>query len=67
VNCLAGDIGERNVFRPVALAAAADYIKSSWREQGYIVDRQWYEAYGVDCANLQVTRWGTNGPTQSYS
>ena len=32
---LAGTIGERNVFRPQALQAAADYIEQTWRAQGY--------------------------------
>jgi Zn-dependent M28 family amino/carboxypeptidase len=58
VQALAGDIGERNVFRPRALAAAARYIESVWRGQGYEVTPQVYEVYGVRCANLEVTRPG---------
>lgn len=58
VQHLAGDIGERNVFRPGTLAAAADYIESTWRAQGYDVAHQWYEASGVRCANLEVVRRG---------
>jgi Zn-dependent M28 family amino/carboxypeptidase len=58
VQALAGDIGERNVFRPRALAAAADYIEAAWRGQGYEVTPQVYEAHGVRCANLEVTRPG---------
>jgi len=59
VHCLAGDIGERNVFRPEALAAAAAYIEDTWRQQGYAVRRQNYDAMGVDCANLEVIRQGS--------
>jgi acetylornithine deacetylase/succinyl-diaminopimelate desuccinylase-like protein len=55
---LAGEIGERNVFRPTALAAAADYIESVWRTQGYPVVRQTYDVEGVRCANLEATRPG---------
>ncbi len=55
VEHLAGEIGERNVFRPSALAAAQAYIEQSWRDQGYAVAFQHYEADGVDCANLEVT------------
>ena len=40
VKSLAGDIGERNFFDPPALAAAADYIESCWRQQGHVVDRK---------------------------
>lgn len=58
VRRLAGEIGERNVFRPTALAAAADYIESVWRTQGYPVVRQTYEVEGVRCANLEATRPG---------
>ena len=52
---LAGKIGDRNVFRPAALAAAADYIAGPWRGQGYRVVRQEFQASGVTCANLEVS------------
>ncbi len=61
---LAGDIGERNVFRPGALAAAADYIEATWRAQGYTVTRQWYQVDGVRCANLEITCPGGSRPEQ---
>jgi hypothetical protein len=62
VEQLAHEIGERNVFRPQALAAAADYIQSVWEAQGYEVARQVYEVEGVDCANLEVSRIGVCEP-----
>ena len=55
VYTLAGDIGERNVYRPQALHAASDYIEGKWRAQGYAVQRQVYQVHGVSCANLEVT------------
>jgi Zn-dependent M28 family amino/carboxypeptidase len=55
VEKLAGDIGERNVFRPGSLEAAADYIGSTWEAQGYDVTSQVYPSRGVDCANLEVS------------
>jgi hypothetical protein len=55
---LAGEIGDRNVFRPAALAAAADYIVGQWRGFGYRVARQEFQARGVSCANLEVERPG---------
>ncbi|MFQ5772958.1 MAG: M28 family metallopeptidase [Kiloniellaceae bacterium] len=64
VERLAGDIGERNVFRPRALAEAADYIEATWRSQGYDVTRQGYEARGVRCANLEATRRGEGRPDE---
>lgn len=59
VHELAGKIGERNVIRPQALHAAAGYIETIWRAQGYEVNAQRYEVHGVACANLEVSRIGT--------
>ncbi|NIR61618.1 MAG: M28 family peptidase [Gammaproteobacteria bacterium] len=59
VHRLAGEIGERNVFRPRALHAAADHIRAAWRGQGYEIDEDIYSVDGVPCANLAVTRRGT--------
>lgn len=64
VERLAGEIGERNVFRPRALAAAADYIEAIWRAQGYEVAAQRYEVSGLACANLEVTRRGDTRPEE---
>ncbi len=58
VRRLGAEIGERNVFRPQALAAAADFIEETWTAQGYLVSRQGYQAHGLRCANLEVTRAG---------
>jgi hypothetical protein len=60
----AGEIGERNVFRPQALATAADYIQASWEGQGYEVTRQVYEVQGLACANLEVSRSGRYKPDE---
>lgn len=54
VKHLAGTIGERNVFKPKALAAAAAYITREWRAQGYEVITQTYKAEGVTVGNLEV-------------
>jgi hypothetical protein len=55
---LAGEIGDRNVFRPAALEAAADYIAGQWRGFGFRVNREEYQTRGVTCANLEVERHG---------
>lgn len=60
VHTLAGDIGERNIFHPRALAAAADYIQQEWQQQGYEVETQSYQVKGIDCANLEITRPGSS-------
>jgi hypothetical protein len=60
VAVLAGDIGERNVWRPRALAAAADYIRSQWRALGCEVSAQPYRTHGLTCENLEVVIPGTN-------
>ena len=58
VEQLAGEIGERNIFRPQALHAAASYIERQWEQQGYAVERPAYEVSGVRCLNLEITRGG---------
>ncbi|MCK5478824.1 MAG: M28 family peptidase, partial [Methylococcales bacterium] len=62
VQRLAGDIGERNVWRPNALHAAADYIRKEWLNQGYDVAVQRYIAYDIVSENLEVVRPGTKRP-----
>lgn len=54
VEKLGGEIGERNVFRPKELAAAADYIEATFAEAGLDVTRQTYEAAGEIVHNLIV-------------
>jgi Zn-dependent M28 family amino/carboxypeptidase len=58
VERLAGEIGPRNVFVPDALERAAAYIENEWREQGYAVEREAFEASRVACANLATAREG---------
>jgi len=58
VSALAGTIGERNVFRPAALRAAADYIRGEWDRQGYEVTSHGYEVAGVSSENLEITLQG---------
>ena len=59
---LGGEIGERNVFLPAALHAAADYIRREWTGMGYDVATQSYQAAGVLSENLEVTRTGRSRP-----
>ena len=62
VQTLAGEIGERNVFRPRALRRAEEYIERAWRAQGYEVVRQEYQLGGEKWANLEVTRRSRSKP-----
>ena len=64
VRVLAGDIGERNVWRPAALAAAEAYIAEQWRTQGFAVSAQRYATAGVDSANLEVAIAGASQPDE---
>jgi Zn-dependent M28 family amino/carboxypeptidase len=61
---LADEIGERNIWHPAALQTAEEYVTSTWREQGYTVDRKAYQERGVPCANLEITRQGTSREEQ---
>jgi acetylornithine deacetylase/succinyl-diaminopimelate desuccinylase-like protein len=60
VHRLAGEIGERNVYHPQALDAAAAYIRGEWSAQGYPVSAQPYEVEGLSCENLEVSRVGND-------
>ena len=54
VRTLGGTIGERNLLQPVALRAAAEYIRQEWRKQGFQVTEERFEILGQPCANLVV-------------
>lgn len=60
VERLAGQIGERNVWRPTALAAARNYIRAALASQGHRVTLEEYTAREVLCANLVIDLEGTN-------
>jgi len=54
VRVLAGDIGERQLWRPAALEGAAQYIEAVWQAQGYQVARQPVMAEGKTVYNLET-------------
>lgn len=54
VEKLASEIGERNVWLPKALYAAADYIRDTWGQLGYEIHAQGYDAGGVWSENLEI-------------
>jgi Peptidase family M28 len=62
VQKLAGEIGERNVFQPKKLNAAADYVEAVLAEGGRKVTRQSYKASGELCHNLETEILGTTRP-----
>ncbi|MDO8438274.1 MAG: M28 family peptidase [Nitrosomonadaceae bacterium] len=64
VSHLALEIGQRNIFHPQALHAAADYIRSEWSAQGYAVNSQRYQAREVESENLEVSRIGKTKPQE---
>ncbi|HEU5284519.1 MAG TPA: M28 family peptidase [Burkholderiales bacterium] len=55
VERLAGEIGERNVWRPAGLQAAARHIREQWQALGYAVAAQAYRTHGLTCENLEIT------------
>lgn len=65
VQTLAGDIGERNVYRPAALDAAARYIETELGGIGYAVNRQTYVVRGVESSNLEVVLPSQRWPEES--
>ncbi len=59
VEMLANQIGERHIWRPEALDAAADYIVGSLQQSGYNVIEQDYKVDGVHCRNIVAELSGT--------
>ena len=51
---LAGRIGERNVWRPEALASAAGYIRKTLEDAGYVVSVQPFTSHGLTVNNLEA-------------
>ena len=58
IGVLAGDIGERNIWRGDTLDASADYIERSLQALGYRVDSQAFTAQGKAVRNLEVALEG---------
>jgi len=56
---LAGQIGERNLWRPEALAASADYIEKRFRQSGYDVASQEFVVAGNTVRNLEAQLAGS--------
>ena len=54
VRRLAGEIGERNVWRNGTLDAAADTIEATFRESGYAVSSQAFKSREKTVRNLEV-------------
>jgi len=64
VEMLAGQIGERNVWHPEALAAAARYIRNTLEDLGYEVQIQTFESRDVTLQNLEVELTGDSAPEE---
>lgn len=64
VQQLAGQIGERNVFRHNRLVMAADYIRTTLAHDGYQVGRQPFEVGGIVCENLEAEVRGVQRPDE---
>lgn len=64
VKVLAGDIGERHLWRHDALESAARYIEESWIGMGHAVASQRYVAHGRPVRNLEVELPGSAQPPE---
>jgi Zn-dependent M28 family amino/carboxypeptidase len=60
VQTLAGQIGERNMWRYPQLNAAADFIENSFSGAGLHPRRDSYELHGQACHNIEVEIPGTH-------
>ena len=59
VNTLAGDIGERNLYRYPALLRAADYIEAEFAAMGYQPRSQTYQLRDKAVRNIEAEIQGT--------
>jgi Zn-dependent M28 family amino/carboxypeptidase len=59
VEMLAGEIGERNVWRYDALRRSAEYIRDSFTAAGYQPSTQTYDVHRVPVDNIDATLPGT--------
>jgi hypothetical protein len=64
VRALAGRIGERNVFQPAHLAAAATYLEEQLAGYGHAVKREEFPAGELAVRNLVVERPGSTRPAE---
>jgi len=64
VEALAGDIGERHLWRHDALESAARYIEEAWAGLGYRVASQPYVSHGKPVRNLEVELPGSGEPPE---
>ena len=64
VGVLAGRIGERNVWHPRELAAAALYIRETLEGLGYEVRTQSFESHGLTLQNLEIELPGNKVPEE---
>ena len=62
VEMLAGTIGERNVYHPDQLLAAAAYIEETFRQYGHEPVPLFYTVQGQEVRNIEVTIPGTTKP-----
>ncbi len=62
VRMLASRIGERNLSRPLALRAAAEYIRDFWTGLGFVVAEEVFEVGGQRAVNLVAERKGAARP-----
>jgi Zn-dependent M28 family amino/carboxypeptidase len=64
VRKLAGEIGERNLEKPEAYRAAAEYIEGELRAAGYAPVRQSYTVGGIECHNIEAELPGTGDSSE---
>jgi Zn-dependent M28 family amino/carboxypeptidase len=62
VQQLAGQIGERNLFRYKQLVAAATYVRTTLTSAGYDVRLQTYDVAGQASENIEAELLGTDKP-----
>ncbi|WP_333843636.1 M28 family peptidase [Pelomicrobium sp.] len=62
VRTLAGEIGERSLWNPAGLEAAARYIRDAFEREGWQVSEQPYRVEGRQVRNIEAAKPGISNP-----
>lgn len=63
VHFLAGETGQRHIWNPAALQAAADYVEKTFALAGYQVGKQEFTVYNRSTYNLEAELPGQTSPS----
>ncbi len=64
VGTLAGEIGERSLWNPAGLEAAARYVRDAFEREGWQVTEHPYRVEGIQVRNVEAAKPGISRPRE---